>query len=89
MRIRFKNWEEIPPINQIFLRVRKNDPWDMIYEQDQFIRFAEAYVGMTFGWELKISRFHLAYYERNRQLLPAYYFDIGEWREHKKSSWLK
>jgi len=83
-RTRFESWEDISPINQIFLRVRKNDPWDMIYEQDEFIRFAEDYVGMSLGWEVRILRFHLAYYERTKQLMPAYHFDLDRWRAFTK-----
>jgi hypothetical protein len=80
----FKGWNDIPLISQIFLRARKNDPWDMIYESDEFIRFAEDYVGVSLGWGVKILRFHLVYYERTKQLLPAYYFDIDRWRAFTK-----
>jgi hypothetical protein len=89
MRIRFKSWDDIGPTDQVFLRARKNDPWDMIYETDGFIRFAEDYVGVSLGYEVKILGFHLAYYERTKQLLPAYYFNFDEWRKLKKQSWLK
>lgn len=87
MRIRFKSWDDIPPIDQIWLRARENDPWDMIYEREQFIAFAEDYLvmaGSTTLWGRKLLRFHLAYYERTKQLLPAYYFHIDGWRNFAK-----
>lgn len=87
MRIRFKSWSDIPPISQICLRARKNDPWDMIYEMDEFIAFAWDYLVMTGPsdlWGRKLLGWHLAYYERTRELLPAYYFDIERWRNFAK-----